>query len=69
MYLIYETQQEALDRSEQEGIRLKFSYYITGRGTRYVTSPIKTPEDKWALPVKGYELTETETDATVEAYS
>ena len=32
------------------------SYHKTGKGSRYVSSPMETVDGLWALPVDGYEL-------------
>ena len=66
MYLIFETEQEGIDRSEQEGIALGLAYHKVGKGSRYVTSPRLTSSDTWALPVDGYNLTEEEQELVVE---
>lgn len=69
MYLIFDTLQDAQDRSEEEGIRLGLSYHTKGVGTRYATSPRETIEGNYALPVNGYELSEEEQGLTVEEYT
>ena len=56
MYLLFSTEQDAWDRSEEEGIAMGLSYHKTGKGSRYVTSPMETADGLWALPVDGYEL-------------
>ena len=68
MYLIYSTEQDAWDRSEQEGIAQGLAHHTTGSGSRYVTAPQETADDKWALPVSGYALSEEEEAATVPSY-
>ena len=60
MYLIYTTEQEGWDRSEQEGIRLGLSYHTEGVGSRWVSAPKLTSNNKWALNVEGFELSEEE---------
>jgi len=69
MYLIFDTLQDAQDRSEEEGIRLGLSYHTKGTGTRYATSPRETIEGNYALPVKNYELSQEEQDLTVDDYT
>ena len=69
MYLIFDTEQEGIDRSEQEGIALGLAYHKVGKGSRYVTSPRLTSSDTWALPVSTYNLTEDEQAAVVETVS
>ena len=66
MYLLFETEQEGIDRSEQEGIARGLAYHKVGKGSRYVTRPRPTSSDTWALPVDGYNLTEEEQDAVVD---
>jgi len=70
MYLIYTTEQEAWNRSEQEGIALGLSYHVNnGIGSRYVTSPQETNNNKWALDVSDYSLTQSEQSATVNSFT
>ena len=69
MYLIFATEQEAWDRSEQEGIARGLAYHKVGKGTRYVSSPKVTVNDNYALPVSGYNLTEEEQEAVLEEYT
>lgn len=69
MYLIYDTEQEGIDRSEQEGIARGLAYHKVGKGSRYVTRPRLTSSDTWALPVGTYNLTEEEQSAVVETVS
>tara|TARA_R110002012_G_scaffold295298_1_gene491751 strand:- start:46 stop:291 length:246 start_codon:yes stop_codon:yes gene_type:complete len=60
LYLIYTTEQEGWDRSEQEGIRLNLSYHTEGKGSRWLSVPKLTSNNKWALNVEGFELSEEE---------
>ena len=69
MYLIFATEQEGIDRSEQEGIARGLAYHKVGKGSRYVTRPRLTSSDTWALPVSTYNLTEEEQAAVVETVS
>lgn len=69
MYLIFATEQEGIDRSEQEGIARGLAYHKVGKGSRYVTRPRLTSSDTWALPVSTYNLTEDEQAAVVETVS
>lgn len=69
MYLLYTTEEEAWNRSEQEGIALGLAYHKVGSGTRYVTSPKLTSNGGWALPVDTYKLTEEEQESVVETVS
>ena len=64
MYLLFSTEQDAWDRSEEEGIAMGLSYHKTGKGSRYVTSPRETIDGLWALPEDGYELDTIEQSTT-----
>ena len=55
-YLIYQSEGEALQRSEFEAI----SNGCTGSITKYWSSPMQTVDGTWALPVDGYLLTSEE---------
>ena len=65
MYLLYTTEEEAWNRSEQEGISLGLAYHKVGSGSRYVTSPKLTADDQYALEVSTFNLTEDEESSTV----
>ena len=65
MYLLYTTEEEAWNRSEQEGIALGLAYHKVGSGSRYVTSPKLTANDQYALEVSNFNLTEDEESNTV----
>ena len=67
MYLLYANEQDAWDRSEQEGIEIGLAHHTKGRGSRYVTAPAETVDGQWALPVDGYELDEGELATVVDA--
>ena len=69
MYLLFSTEQDAWDRSEEEGIAMGLSYHKTGKGSRYVTSPRETTDGQWALLVDGYELDEVEEATTVPTFT
>ncbi len=60
MYLIYDTEDAAIERADEEGKYHNFSYWTKGKGTRWLTAPIPTAEGKWALDVTGYDLDELE---------
>ena len=60
MYLLYPTEQDAWDRSEQEGISQGLAYHTKGQGSRYVSSPKETIDGLWALDATGYDLDELE---------
>jgi len=65
MYLIYETEIEAIARADEEGKSLNFSYWTKGKGTRWLTAPEETADGQWALDVTNYELDDVEADTTV----
>lgn len=67
MYLLFTAEQDAWDRSEQEGIYKGLSYHTKGKGTRYVTAPQETTDGQWALDVTDYELDDVEAATTVES--
>lgn len=69
MYLIFSTEQEAWDRSEQEGIARGLSYHATGTGTRFVSSPKPTDSDEYALPVASYRLSDEEQATVVDSFT
>ena len=66
MYLIYETEQDALERADEEGKYQGFSYWTEGGGTRWLTKQVPTADGKWALDVSEYELDDLE-EASVES--
>jgi len=68
MYLIYETQMDAIARADEEGKRMNLSYWIEGKGTRWLTEPDPTADGKWALDVETYELDEAEEATTVTTF-
>ena len=63
MYLLYPTQQDAIDRADEEGKEAGFAYWTTGSGTRWLTEPLETIDGLWALDVTGYNLDELEQSA------
>ena len=69
MYLLYSTEEEAWNRSEQEGITLGLAYHKVGSGSRYVSNPKLTDNGDWALSVETYNLTEEEQESVVETVS
>ena len=69
MYLLYPTEQDAWNRSEQEGIAQGLAYHTKGKGSRFVTAPSETAEGQWALPIEGYELDEVEAATTVPTFT
>ena len=62
-YIIYDTLEDALVKADAEGARRGYAYHRVGSGTRYKTYPQVTADDKYALLVNGYELTEDEESA------
>ncbi len=69
MYLIYASEEAALERADEEGKDRNFPYWTTGGTTRWVTKPVPTADGMWALDVSEYDLDESEESATVETYS
>jgi hypothetical protein len=69
IYLIYDTEEDAIARADEEGKRVGYSYWVNGKGTRWATFPDSTAEGKWALNVTVYDLTEEEESATVTSYN
>jgi len=65
-YLLYPTEQDALERPDEEGKYQGFSYSTKGKGTRWLTKPVPTADGKWALDVSEYELDDIE-EASVES--
>ena len=64
-YLVYDIEADAIARADTEGARRGYAYHKVGSGTRYHTYPQITADDKYALIVDGYELTEDEESSTV----
>jgi len=62
-YLVYNTEADAIARADTEGDRRGYAYHRIGSGTRYHTYPKVTADNKYALVVNGYELTEDEESA------
>ena len=69
MYLIYASEEAAIERADEEGKDNNFSYWTQGKGTRWVTKPVPTADGMWALDVDDYDLNESEESATVDTYS
>ena len=55
MYLLYPTEQDALERADEEGKYHQFSYWTEGKGTRWLTKPVPTADGKWALDVSEFD--------------
>ena len=64
-YLIYQTEQDAIERADEEGKDIGYTYWTEGKGTRWLTKPVPTADGKWALDVSEYELDDIE-EASVE---
>ena len=69
MYLIYASEEAAIERADEEGKDNNFSYWTEGKGTRWLTEPVPTADGMWALDVSEYDLDVSEESATVDAYS
>ena len=69
MYLIYASEEAAIERADEEGKDNNFSYWTEGKGTRWVTKPVPTADGMWALDVDDYDLDESEESATVDTYT
>lgn len=69
MYLIYASEEAAIERADEEGKDRNFGYWTTGATTRWVTKPVPTADGMWALDVSAYDLDESEESATVDTYS
>ena len=65
-YLVYDTEADAIARAETEGARRGYAYHNTPDGvSRYHTYPQETADNKYALDVTEYQLTDDETAAIV----
>jgi len=69
MYLIFPTEEAAIERADEEGKDRNFGYWTTGGTTRWVTKPAPTADGLWALDVSEYDLDESEESSTVDTYS
>jgi len=69
MYLIFASEEAALERADEEGKDRNFPYWTTGGTTRWVTRPYPTADGMWALDVSEYDLDESEKSATVDTYT
>tara|TARA_A100000172_G_C3024866_1_gene104456 strand:- start:408 stop:614 length:207 start_codon:yes stop_codon:yes gene_type:complete len=67
MWLVYETNGEAIDRADTEGQRRNYAYWSNAGSTRWHTAPEETSNNKWALKVTDYELSTEEQSQTVES--
>ena len=69
IYLIYDNEEDANARADEEGKRIGLSHWIYGIGSRRVLSAQPTAEGKWALNVTVYDLTDEEEESTVESFN
>lgn len=69
MYLIYASEEAAIERADEEGKDNNFSYWTQGKGTRWLTKPVPTADGMWALDVSDYDLDDSEESSTVDTYS
>jgi len=69
IYLIYDNEEDANVRADEEGKRIGLSHWIHGVGSRRVLSAQPTAEGKWALNVTVYDLTEEEESSTVTSFN
>ena len=68
MYLIYETKLVAVDRADEEGKYNNLSYWVNGTGSRWISKPILTGDNKWVLDVSDYDLDDIEEVSIVYSY-
>ena len=68
MYLIYASKEAAIERADEEGKEIGYSYWIHGIGTRWLTYPDETADGTWALDVTDYDLSNEEKASTVNSY-
>ena len=69
MYLIYASEEAAIERADEEGKDNNFSYWTEGKGTRWVTKPVPTADGMWALDVSEYDLDDLEETSVVDTYA
>ena len=69
MYLIYASEEAAIERADEEGKDNNFSYWTEGKGTRWLTKPVPTADGMWALDVSEYELDDLEETSVVDTYA
>ena len=67
MYLIFPSEESAIERADEEGKEIGFSYWTSGVGTRWLSGPAPTIDGLWALDVSEYDLDELEQTTTVES--
>ena len=69
LYLIYASKEAAIERADEEGKEIGYSYWIHGIGTRWLTYPEETADGTWALDGTNYDLDESEQASTVDHYT
>lgn len=69
MYLIYASKEAAIERADEEGKEIGYSYWVNGIGTRWLTYPDETIDHTWALDVTDYDLDDSEEASTVDSYT
>ena len=69
MYLIYASKEAAIERADEEGKEIGYSYWVNGIGTRWHTYPVETADGAWALDVTDYDLDDSEKASTVDSYT
>jgi hypothetical protein len=68
-YLIFQTEQDAIERADEEGKEIGYTYWTEGTGTRWLTKPVPTADGEWALDVSEYDLDELEEATTADTYA
>ena len=68
LYLIYASKEAAIERADEEGKEIGYSYWTNGIGTRWLTYPVETADHTWALDLTEYDLDESEEASTVNNY-
>ena len=68
MYIIYASEEAAIERADQEGKDNNLCYWTEGRGTRWFTKPVPTADSMWALDVSVYNLNDIEVESVVDSY-
>ena len=69
LYLIYASKEAAIERADEEGKEIGYSYWKNGIGTRWLTCPAETIDHMWALNVTDYDLDDSEKASTVDHYT
>jgi hypothetical protein len=68
LYLIYASEEAAIERADEEGKEKGYSYWKNSVGTRWLTDPVETADGSWALDVTNYTLDESEESSLVDSY-